>query len=222
MESLRKYPFSIPHFSSFVHLTLLMSPSSYPECVGELDFTISPCDATRICADVGAKYYASLEKVISDTFIVPKASLAEAYQALQDGECNVVAGGSLADISTSEAQRHGYNDVLTRTSSIALYNYPLSLVTAESDPLWSSYVQWIANSVIMAEENGFDQERADFMPDVNLFGIEYARVFEDTVAAVGSYKEIYERSLEEHLPRGGPNLLNSDPLRPMLYALPGL
>ena len=199
-----------------------MSSSSYPECVGELNFTTSPCEATRICADVGAKYYASLEKVISDTLIVPKASLAESYQALQDGECNVVAGGSLADISTSEAQRHGYNDVLTRTSSIALYNYPLSLVTAESDPLWSSYVQWIANSVIMAEENGFDQERADFMPDVNLFGVEYARVFEDTVAAVGSYKEIYERSLEEHLPRSGPNLLNSDPLRPMLYALPGL
>ena len=171
--------------------------------------------------DTGAPYYATLAEEISEAFLIPKQSLADIYQGIQDGECNVIAGESLADISSFEAQRNGYGGVLVRSPYIEIYNYPVSLVTSESDPMWSSYVHWIANSVIWAEENGFDQERADFMPDVNLFGIEYARAFENAVAAVGSYKEIYERSLEEYLPRSGPNLLNSSPLGPMLHVLPG-
>ena len=187
-----------------------------------MEFSLSPCDLTRICVDTGAPFYTSLTGAISETVIVPKQSLAESYRGLQDGECNVVVSGSMAEISSFEAQRNGYDGLLVRHPNIELYNYPVSLVTAESDPLWSSYVHWIANSLIMAEEDGFDQERADFMPSVEIFGPEYSRAFEGAVAAVGSYKEIFERSLEEHLPRSGPNLLNSNPLGPMLYVLPGL
>ena len=42
----------------------------------------------------------------------------------------------------------------------------------------------------------------------NLFGAGYTTMFQNAIAAVGNYGEMYERSLTELLPRSGLNTLN--------------
>ena len=60
------------------------------------------------------------------------------------------------------------------------------------------------------------------MPEINLFGEDFIRIFRDAVHAVGNYAEVYERALGKAIPRKERNLLNtvSDP-GPLFYPLPG-
>jgi hypothetical protein len=65
-------------------------------------------------------------------------------------------------------------------------------------------------STIYAEEEKITQSTSNEMPIVNLFGPGYKRMMRDTIFEVGSYAEIYERTMEHIIPRkNGPNMLNN-------------
>jgi hypothetical protein len=85
-------------------------------------------------------------------------------------------------------------------------------------------VYWIVTATIYAEEHGIGQANgnADDMPDVNLFGDSFIKMFRDAINAVGNIGEIYERNLAQILPRGGRNTVNSVEIAgPQIYVPPG-
>lgn len=85
-----------------------------------------------------------------------------------------------------------------------------SLVTRQDDSQWSTFVYWALMSTIFAEEQVIGRTMTHLMPVVNLFGDRFAQMFRVIVASNGNYGDIYEDSLEEHIPRAGRNQLNSN------------
>mmetsp|Transcript_3134 Transcript_3134/g.4845 ORF Transcript_3134/g.4845 Transcript_3134/m.4845 type:complete len:181 (-) Transcript_3134:318-860(-) len=143
----------------------------------------------------------------------------DAFQALESGEVDVLAGGEV----TLE------NDVKGFTFSIPYYYSPerstvsnlsyrklpkgaIAMVTREDDMQWSDFVFWVVAAPFIAEGKNITQAESQDMVDVPGFGKTYVNTHRHAIGAVGNYDEIYKRSLETLLPRGGKNLLNTNPL----------
>ena len=75
--------------------------------------------------------------------------------------------------------------------------------------------------MFIAEERGLGKATATNMPTTNLFGPLFRDMLQNAVAAGGAYNELYNRNLEDIVPRAGLNLLNTGS-QPQLYPLPGL
>ena len=86
-----------------------------------------------------------------------------------------------------------------------------------------TFVYWIVDATIYAEETGITRDTANKMPAVYLFGTELTRVFRNAIGGVGSYSEIWDRNLGDVIPRGGRNLLfNSSNPTPLIPIMPGI
>lgn len=92
------------------------------------------------------------------------------------------------------------------------------MVTREEDPQWSNFVFWIVSATISAEEQFINQKMSNDMVYIYLFGPSLKGMFRDAIGAVGNYGEIYNRSMELIVPRGGRNLLNTNPIGPQMYS----
>lgn len=100
-------------------------------------------------------------------------------------------------------------------------------MTRQDDSQWSSVVQWIVIATFYAEEKGISSDVSYEMPLVNLLGPykghggdqskdrDFSRMLRDAVL-LGNYGELYERNLEDFIPRSGRNKLNNqDPPGPL-------
>lgn len=99
-----------------------------------------------------------------------------------------------------------------------------ALATPHNDPQWSDFVYWTVMATFYAEEEGITmqalQQEPSMMPSVSLFGERLKPMFYDSISAVGSYAEIYERSLQAVIPRSGANFLNENLSGPQQFPLP--
>lgn len=162
-----------------------------------------------------------IKGLFPEKFIVSMQSSELAVQGLASGACNAIAGG-VGEIVESNIRVVGQYLGEYEIGSRRFSKDPLALVTRQNDPEWSAFVYWIVSAIFHAEEQGITAASSHTMPIVNLFGYLYQRMFRDAIAAVGSYKEIYDRNLEAVLPRSGLNLQNMNPLGPQHYPMPGL
>lgn len=191
----------------------------FAACADNLDTTTGVCPYLRICVNDGTTTIAGTRRLFPEENIVVKPTGEEALAGLVSGDCNAIAGGS-HDLARASVESVGY----TGDYAIGVNRYskePLALVTNQNDPQWSSFVYMVVTSTFYAEEQGINQTDAEEMPSTNLFGPLYTRMLKGAVGAVGNHGEIYARSLEVVVPRGGLNTLN-DGSGPQIYALPGI
>ena len=152
----------------------------------------------------------------------------EGFTALALDEVDVFAGATrnlLNDVkvpgldkgfSFTQPYFYGGSSLLNSTGLLKVEELNLCLATRQEDHLWSSFVYWIAAGIIEAEEAGITQGMSNNMPDVFLFGSLYDLMFQDAILAVGNYHEIYQKHLQEYIPRSGRNQLNQNS-GPQLY-----
>ena len=89
------------------------------------------------------------------------------------------------------------------------YGYgSLALATLPDDHDWYSFVYWVLEGTIYAEENDIDEILNNEMPEVFVFGRAFKRMLRDPILAVGNYGQIYSRNMEAIIPRSGRNQLN--------------
>lgn len=128
--------------------------------------------------------------------------------SLEDGECNVLVGGS-ADIFQVRSQSW-FEERFFVVGTKQLSRESLALVTRDDDPFWSKFVNWVVLATIYAEEHNITQATYWEMPHVNLFGPTIDdEMLRDVIRAVGSYAEIWQRhaTFGNFLVREGRNLL---------------
>ena len=154
------------------------------------------------------------------------------FELLQDEVVDVFAGAlwTLENTAREEATGQGY--AFSQPYFYApgngterqRFDENLCLATRKTDPQWSDFVFWAAQSLIYAEEHDIGQRLSSQMPLVEIFGPRVTRMFRDSVHAVGSYGEVYEQNLKDVLPRNGRNRLNKwdgQGRAPMRYLPPG-
>ncbi|CAB9520018.1 Putative amino-acid ABC transporter-binding protein YhdW [Seminavis robusta] len=184
--------------------------------------------------DMCAALAAGLSQGTADAVLfIDVENEAQGYQMLDSGEVDVLAGFTWniqndyhepgTGVGYSFTSPYFYKPVhVDIRNSNATFDDNLCLVTRQDDPQFSSFVFWTVASTWYAEERGVTDANSRDMPDVNLFGFDYSRMFQDSVFAVGNYDQIYERNLASILPRGGRNMLNSArEAGPQLYVPPG-
>jgi hypothetical protein len=172
----------------------------------------------RICVTQGTTTIQRLKEFFPERYIVESSSPSLTIEKFVKEDCNAIAGGFI-DVTLANIQSFGY-DGPYEIGPTAFSKEPLALVTREEDPLWSAFCYWVVSATLYAEERGITQQTYSKMPRVDLFGPMYQEMFRNSIQAMGSYAEIYERTAgAKGLPREGPNLLNKIPMGPQLYSL---
>lgn len=169
----------------------------------------------------GTSFIKRLGELFPENVLVPTQDGVLNIQGISNGACNAVAGG-LMDVAPRSLVEIGNYDGPYEVAPRRFSKDPYGLVTRQNDPHWCAFVYWIVSGIFYAEEQGITRSTSNKMPVINLFGPLYAKFLQDTVAAVGSYGEIYDRHVQSEIPRTGIHLLNVNPLGPQHYPLPGL
>lgn len=169
----------------------------------------------------GTTFDSILSTLFPSRAIVQKQSGEEVVRGLLNGDCNAIAGG-VVDVSRTNVRETGNYEGEYEQGKNRFSKDPLALVTRQDDEQWSSFVFWTLMALVYADEQAISSTDASKMPINNMFGSEYALSFRHTVAAVGSYGDIYNRTFQQEVARGGPNLLNVYPYGPQHFSLPGL
>ena len=150
----------------------------------------------------------------------------DTYALLLSGAVDLVAGSRVTLQSMYKEPTTGVGYTYTRPYYYRYQNEAdawdaLALMTRSDDHQWSDFVFWVVNAVVLAEEQGISQDSYTEMPLVSLFGELNKQIFLDSIYAVGSYGDIYNRTMESIVPRqGSPNMLNANLNGPQHIAIP--
>lgn len=147
---------------------------------------------------------------------VPLEDVGAGAQLLMQNEVDVVAGAPWSLEMDVQEPSTGVGFSLSQPYLYGSSRYgtmmeTLCMMTRQDDYAWSAFVFWVVSSTIYAEENGIDSESSNNMPEVLYLGPKFKRMLRGAVLAVGSYAEIYERNLQQLVPRQAPNTLNGKP-----------
>ena len=179
----------------------------FVECADNLEVESGNCASMQVCVNDGTTTLEQLKTLLPNENISIRASNLEAQMGIADGGCNVIFAGSNA-IAEPALREAGYEGDYAVGDTL-FSREPLALVTRESDPRFTDFVNWVLQALMSAEENNITQEEAANLSKSELFGKTFAGAFRSAVSAVGNYGEIYKRNLENLIPRGGLNTLNN-------------
>lgn len=186
--------FSTPYY--YDGLTLGGIPQ-YAQCASRFDTKSPDCTGVRICVQGGTTHediirqafvhYQDADQVV--VVVVPDQS--SLYHSFKSGVCNVVANERF-NISPKTMIRHGYEGPYEIPEAAPILSKePLAVVTRQDDATWSDFVEWIVQALMEAEEQGVTQATANQMKTTTVFGVTMANMFENAIAAVGNYGELY-------------------------------
>ena len=206
------FSFSVPTFYDGLHFAGM---PAYVACVDEVDTTTGICPGLKICITEGTSWADIVAFLFPEEnyMVTPGIGFAE----LAAGTCNVV-GGESPDLVQMNAVAEGFVGDYA-VSEFAFSSEPLAWVSMQGDPRFSDIINWVVMAILTAEEEGVTMETASALGTYGGLGTEYETMFIDAVAAVGNYKEIYERSVEAYVPRGGLNAYNFGGSG-LIYSLP--
>jgi len=180
--------------------------------------TTGNCTDLRICVLGGTTHAEVLANEFPDN-LVQSPSTTGLYRTFSNGLCNVLAGDPWA-VAETAVRSNGYAGDYVLSSTV-LASDPIALVTREGDPGWSDFVNWVLVGLQRAEERNVGiSNPAVFNFFTNIFGDAYRTMFIQAIAAVGNYGEIYERHLQDIVPRQPINQINAPGSSGLLFAHP--
>ena len=195
------YTFSTPYYYSG---TTFAGIPEYIDCINRGDTLVGICRELSICAledstytKAVAKYFDGSQKLV--------AFSEDLFDNFANGTCNVVTGSPLL-IYEQRVRDAGYKGEYLFASR--LYDRePFALTTRGDDAEFGDFVNWVLRSLIVAETMNLTNSTSQYFPMTHLFGEEYHHMFQNAIAAVGNYGDMYQRSLSSRSPRleGGIN-----------------
>lgn len=140
------------------------------------------------------------------------------YASLANDDVDVVAGAQVLLQARYHEPTTGLGFAF---SSPYFYNNDtgdaIALMTKAESSQFVDFVYWTVMATFYADEMNILQSSSAEMPVVSLFGEAFKQMFRDSLLAVGSYSEIYNRALAGILPRSGGNMLNEGLSGPQQY-----
>ena len=138
--------------------------------------------------------------------VIPVPSANDLYVNLISGACNAITEEQFG-IAKSVVQLAGYTGPY-EIGANQFSKEPLAVVTLEGDAVWSDFVFWVVEALMAADEQNILQNNASSFALAEGFGEKYIHMFQDAIADVGNYGEMYDRHLESIVPRSSLNQIN--------------
>ena len=176
------------------------------------------CANMKICVTSNTTTLNVVKKNYQEALLeVDESSGGDIVQYFAEGRCQVLAGG----LSRVALARNSVGSAVNFTVKTPFDVIdPLAVLTRQDDPTFSDFVSLVVTATFYAEENGITMANANTaMPEVSLFGSRYTQMLRHAISAVGSYRTIYDRNIQDHFARSGLNRLYSANFStPLLYA----
>ena len=182
------------------------------DCADELDTLRGACRQLRVCVGLGTTHELILQELLSATFLVRTSQPTDHVDYLNNGTCNVIAKDSVA-LPEIRLRMEGYLGDYKIGKRI-FSREPLSLVTRDNDSEWTDLVNSVVQLFYTAESLNLTQEQANDklargssskleQGKDNVLSIRMLQL----VAEFGHYGELYQRTLEDIVPREALNYL---------------
>jgi hypothetical protein len=211
----RSFSFSTPYLHNGM---MFAGRSDFVPCADNLNVTSGACQDTKICILDGTTHRQVVERILPDASIVIAPTYDAFRQIFTDGGCNVLAGEQV-DLFLDPDEQSSLGDYVFGSNVHS--KEPIALVTRDDDLQFSSFCDWIVQSLFSAEEvrrSGSSTSLSD-LPTPSVFGEQYEFMFQDAFAVVGDYASIYKRHLERYVPRSDANRVNMGN-SPAMFAIP--
>jgi hypothetical protein len=153
----------------------------------------------------------------SNTYLVEFVQLSDddsPIERMKSGEIDVIAGanrslGNILEVMASSNQTK-FNALGFSFSKPYFYgeNSSRALATSKLDADWSSFVYWVVEVSVWAEENSIISKDFQKVPEVQSFGSRFEWMFKGSILGGGNYAEIYNRNNDTLPERNCHNLLN--------------
>ena len=214
----RGFMFTQPYF--YAGTTFVGIPG-YVECAENGDTLTGICRDLSVCVLQGSVFETLLSQTLDGSAIYGVAFTDALFEGLVNGDCNVITGGPLF-IHEQRIRDAGYVGEVQYASRF-FDRDPLALTSRGGDVEFGDFIDWILKSLIVAEAMNITSENYYEFPTTDLFGPEYKHMFQNAIAAVGNYGNVYNISWQTKVPRrpGGINTLHtSSDNGGLLYANP--
>lgn len=191
--------------------------SPYVECADNFS-TEGVCADTNICALDSSTHIALIRSRNEGIAITSVIRSSDLYLQFSKGFCNVIAGEQF-DVALSAGREQGFVGDIDMGKKVHSKE-PLALVTRGDDPQWSDLVNWVMQTLLVAEDMLIYSHTADAIGTASQeFGSFFTDGFRNAIAAVGNYGELYNRHLVSILPRHDPNRINTG-TSGLIYSFP--
>ncbi|EED89693.1 predicted protein, partial [Thalassiosira pseudonana CCMP1335] len=162
----------------------------FVKCADELS-AVGDCAGILICSILGTTWYETTKELFPASNIVLTKEQGESFQNLINGKCNVIQGEQY-EAPEVVVRGFGYEGPYGQGKT-SFTKDPLAMVTRDGDPEFAALVEWVLQTLILAEKQNITMMAADtFAESVEFFGKD---MFQNALAAVGNYGEIYTRHL---------------------------
>ncbi|CAB9530197.1 Putative amino-acid ABC transporter-binding protein YhdW [Seminavis robusta] len=178
------------------------------ECANRGDTLTGVCKDLVVCTNEGTTTTEVIRDHLDGSGIHFVVDSVDMFEELAQGKCNVLSGEP-ESIYESRVREAGYTGEYV-VSDTLLSKEPLAILTRGDDPAWTDFVNAVLQALLTAEAENITQANANMFPQTSLFGDDFRDMFRDTIAAVGNWGEMFDRSLGLVVERSGPNLLNLD------------
>ena len=180
----------------------------FVDCADNLEAIEGTCRQLKICVTAWATYAALLEDLLPATHIVAVSELDDFVTLFQEGKCNVIARDTLSLPSESELHSMGYTGPFTHGSKV-FSREPIAMVSRDEDPAWSDLLNLVVQLFLHAEASNLTQiQAAELLLEshnstLGEQSLNIESLMIKLVAEFGNYGELYERTIEDIIPRDG-------------------
>mmetsp|Transcript_2880 Transcript_2880/g.6193 ORF Transcript_2880/g.6193 Transcript_2880/m.6193 type:complete len:768 (-) Transcript_2880:229-2532(-) len=188
----------------------------FVSCADELS-AVGDCAGLLICVIPGTTWMDKIKALFPGSNIVAVEEQETTIVGLITGICNVIAGEQV-DVPEVTVRYYGYDGPYAMGKN-TFSKEPLAIVTRDGDPEFADFVNWVLQGLLHAEARNITMVTADSFAKTGHFGDQFENMFQDALAAVGNYEEIYARNLEYIMPRLKVNMINTGDTG-LLYSRP--
>jgi ABC-type amino acid transport substrate-binding protein len=186
------------------------------------------CSSTRICVKNGT----TIERTVRDALdqnltILTADKVVDFFLRFQRDDCNVLVADEFQvaeNITRLFVIDPGNYATTANLSSVK--KEPMAFVTRKDDVTWSDFVNWVVIGLLYSESEGYTMDDTTTYPDSiyyypwNEFGEQYSNMFLFTNMVVGHMGEIYNRHLEQYVPRETVNTINDGTDGGLIFSVP--
>lgn len=189
------FTFTVPYFYS--GLAFAGRPT-FVDCVDDLNAFYGDCRNVRICVGAGSTHVAVLEDTLQGGLLVLSNNTEIMMEQYREDKCNVIAGEHLFLGKLPPDITDGW-----KMSENVVSKEPLAIVTRNDDPEWSNLANLVVNAFILAEAHNITQVSAHLMADLYEDDVQssLAEQMVDLIAEFGNHGELYEKHIQEQIPR---------------------
>jgi Bacterial extracellular solute-binding proteins, family 3 len=186
------------------------------------------CNSTRICVKDGTTIERTVRDALDQNLTITTAlTVDNFYGRFEDDTCQVlVANGFQVAKNITRLFVTDLGNYATTSNLSAVKKEPTAMVTRKDDVTWSDFVNWVVIGLLYSESKGYTREKTTTYPDVKYyypwieFGEEYSNMFLFTNMVVGHMGEIYDRHLEQYVPRETVNTINDGTDGGLIFSVP--